>query len=43
MEVNIDKMKVIKYSGNGQCCKTIFLLREKDRKCYKLQIFGISI
>ena len=31
MEVNTAKTKIIKFSGNGYCCKT-------DRKRYKLQI-----
>ena len=29
MEVNIDKTKVIKFSGNGHKCKTSFYYREK--------------
>ena len=29
MEVNIDKTKVIKFSGNGHKCKTNFFYREK--------------
>ena len=46
MEVNIDKTKVIKFSGNGQCCKTFFFIERKGQKMlfyYKLQIFKISI
>ena len=29
MEVNTSKTKIIKFSGNGHCCKTTFFYREK--------------
>ena len=29
MEVNNDKTKILKFSGNGHCCKTTFFYREK--------------
>ena len=29
MEVNTDKTKIIKFSGNGHCCKTTFFYGEK--------------
>ena len=29
MEENNDKTKILKFSGNGHCCKTTFFYREK--------------
>ena len=29
MKVNTDKTKIIKFSGNGHCCKTTFFYGEK--------------